>query len=510
MLARINLGMAVVMAGVVFLAVVVDRERGDALPEPTGERAPAGLAGFYDQTVDWTSCRGGLCGTVNVPLDYDDPEGDTVGLNVKLRPADDEPTRRMLFVNPGGPGGSAFEYTDGFAGQVRKSIRSDLGIVGVDPRGVGTSEAIECLTKGELDTFLDVDRTPNSSSEVADLREAFEKLGDSCQKNTGDLLGYISTEEAARDLDVVRAVLGQDELDFYGASYGTQIGATYAHLFPEHSGRMVLDGGVDPSLSAQAHARGQAEGFEEALQRFLTYCTKLDTCPLGDDVDAGEQKVLDILDEADRKPLESAGGVRPATEAAALRGIAFALYERDRWPLLVRALDRAAFGEGTGLRQLADKYDQRDDTGYDNNSPVAYHAIRCLDHPKAPKHSDVDGFEPDFADDAPVFGPFMAWSTAECSRWPVESRHPQGSVSAKSVDSIVVVGTTHDPATPYKWSESLVRQLGSARLVTREGDGHTGYLTGNRCLDEVVDDHLLGRRLPRGELRCDEDGRLFP
>ncbi|MGI9085938.1 MAG: alpha/beta hydrolase [Aeromicrobium sp.] len=506
MLSRINLGMAVVMTGVVFVAVVVERERKGQLPEPTGEQAPTGLARFYDQRVDWESCRGGLCGTIRVPLDYEEPGGRTVDLRVKYRPADDKPTRRLLFVNPGGPGGSAFEYASGFAGGSR-ALRMELGIVGVDPRGVGTSEALDCFTRSQLDGLLDVDSSPDERSEINDLRFAFENLGESCVKNSGDLVGHMSTEEAVRDLDVVRAVLGQDELDYYGASYGTQIGATYAHLFPEHAGRMVLDAGVDPSLSPRRHARQQAEGFEKSLRRFLSYCTKLDSCPLGEDVDQAQDRVVDVLEEADDKPLPSTG-VRPATEAAAVRGIAFALYERDRWPALVLTMSRATFGDGTALRRLADKYDQRDDTDYANNSTVAYFAVRCLDYPKAPGYTKVADFESDFSDAAPVFGRSLAWSAAECSSWPVASSSPQKSVSADAVDSIVVVGTTHDPATPYKWSESLVRQLGSARLLTREGDGHTAYHTGNRCIDELVDDHLLGRSLPRGDLRCDEDGRL--
>jgi pimeloyl-ACP methyl ester carboxylesterase len=501
--------MAAVMMGVVFLAVFVERERTDRLPEPTGEKAPTGLAGFYDQKVDWESCRGGLCGTIRVPLDYDEPGGRTVDLQVKYRPPDDKPTRRILFVNPGGPGGSAFEYADGFASEARSEIRTERGIVGVDPRGVGTSEALECLTKRELDDFLDIDRTPDNQSETVDLRVAFRRLGESCIENSGDLVNHVSTEDAARDLDVVRAVLGQDVFDYYGASYGTQIGATYAHLFPARAGRMVLDGGVDPSLTARGQARDQAEAFEEALRRFLTYCSKLEDCPLGTDVDTAENRVVDILDQADREPLPS-NGVRPATEAAALRGIAFALYERERWPALVLAMSRATFGDGTALRQLSDKYDQRDDRGYDNNSPVAYHAVRCLDFPTGPDYDEMDVIETNFGRAAPVFGPTLAWSAAECSVWPARSQHPQGPVSARGVDSIVVVGSDHDPATPYSWSKSLVRQLGSARLLTREGDGHTGYLTGNRCIDDLVDDHLLGRPLPRGDLRCDADGRLVP
>lgn len=509
MLARISLGLAAVMIGVVLVAFVVHRERQDALPGPTGERAPAGLGSFYQQTLEWSSCRGGRCAGIRVPLDYAQPDGPTVDLQVKLRPADDGPTRRLLFVNPGGPGGSAFEYADSFGAEAPRGVQAEFGIVGVDPRGVGTSQALECLTKPQLDDFLDVDRSPDDQSEIDDLRTAFSSFGKKCVENTGDLVGHMSTEEAARDLDIVRAALGQVELDYYGASYGTQIGATYAHLFPDHTGRMVLDGGVDPSLSARRQARAQAEGFENALRRFLTYCTKLDTCPLGDDVDQAQERVVDMLEEADDEPLES-DGVRPATEAAAVRGIAFALYERDRWPVLVVAMSRAVFGDGTALRQLADKYDQRNAEGYDNNSSVAFHAVRCLDFPKGPDHDEID-FETNFSDAAPVFGPSMAWSAAECSVWPVSSSFPQGSVSAKGVDSIVVVGTTEDPATPYEWSESLVNQLGSARLVTREGDGHTAYHVGNRCIDDVVDDHLMGRVLPEGELRCDEDGgRLSP
>lgn len=509
MLSRITLGTAVVMMGVVILAVVVDREREGQLPEPTGEEAPTGLAGFYGQEVEWERCRGGLCGTVRVPLDYDEPSARTVDLQIKYRPADDKPTRRMLFVNPGGPGGSAFEYADGFASEAQKEIRADRGIVGVDPRGVGTSEALECLTRRELDDFLDVDRTPDTQSEMVDLRSAFRRLGQSCIDNSGDLVHHVSTEDAVRDLDVVRAVLGEEKLDYYGASYGTQIGATYAHLFPTRAGRMVLDGGVDPSLTAREQSRDQAEAFEESLRRFLAYCSKLEQCPLGTDVDEAEDRVVDILDEADREPLPS-NGVRPATEAAALRGIAFALYERERWPALVIAMSRATFGDGTALRQLSDKYDQRDERGYDNNSPVAYHAVRCLDFPAGPDYDEMEAIEAKFGRAAPVFGPPYAWSAAECSVWPTRSRHPQGPVSAEGVDSIVVVGSNHDPATPHAWSKSLVRQLGSARLLTREGDGHTGYLTGNRCIDDFVDDHLLGRPLPRGDLRCDEDGRLVP
>ena len=507
MLARITIGTVAVMVGVLLLAAVLHRERQGSLPGPTGEKAPPGLARYYEQQVDWSGCRGGVCGSIRVPLDYSDPGGRTIELQVKLHPAVGERTKRLLFVNPGGPGASAFEYVNGFVPEVSADLRAGYGIVGVDPRGVGTSEPVECLTKPELDEFLDVDPTPDDSDEVAEVRAAFTAFGRACVKNSGDLVAHVSTEEVVRDMDVARAVLGQSKLDFYGASYGTQIGSTYAHLFPRHTGRMVLDAGVDTQLSPRRQARDQAVGFEKALRRFLGYCAELDPCPLGDDVDAAEERVAEVLAAADAQPLESTG-VRDATEGAATRGIAFALYDRDRWPALVVAMSRAMFDDGTALRQLADKYDQRDDTGYDNNSTVAYHAVRCLDFPRVIGHRRAGGLVESFRAVAPVFGPAMAWSIAECSTWPVESANPQEAVTAKGVRSIMVVGTTRDPATPYAWSVSLAEQLGAARLVTRKGDGHTGYLMGNRCIDRIVENHLLGRAQDGGDLTCDADGTL--
>ena len=504
---RINVGTAVVMVGVVLLAIVVQRDRRDDIPGPTGERAPAGLARYYDQDLRWSPCHGGRCSTLRVPLDYAKPAGRTIGLKVKLRAADDAPTRRLLFVNPGGPGGSAFEYSGGFAAESSKKLRAAFGIVGMDPRGVGTSRPVECFTKPQLDTFLDVDRTPDTPAEIANLRTSFTDLGRSCIENSGaGLLDHMSTEESARDLDIARAVLGQEKLEYFGASYGTELGATYAHLFPDRTGQMVLDGGFDSSLDVQDQALDQAKGFETELRRFLTYCAKLEQCPLGHDAKRARQRVVDLLDQTDKKPLESDGGVRPATEAAATRGIAFALYDRDTWPVLVVAFSRATFDDGTALRQLADKYDQRNKDGYDNNSTVAYHAVRCLDFPRAVAYKSVPSLEKDFTKVAPVFGPSMAWSTAECKTWPAVASHPQGPVTAKGVDSIIVVGTTHDPATPYAWSKSLVRQLGSARLVTREGDGHTGYHEDNHCINEVVDAHLLGSTPLSHDVRCDDNG----
>jgi pimeloyl-ACP methyl ester carboxylesterase len=506
MLARLNVGTAVVMVGVMLLALVVQRERRDDIPGPTGEKAPAGLSRYYHQDVRWSGCAGGRCGTIRVPLDYAKPDGKTVGLNVRMRPADNPPTRRMLFVNPGGPGGSAFEYSGGFAAEEPESVRSAFGIVGLDPRGVGTSEAVECFTKQQLDDFLDIDPTPDTPAEISDLRAGFKDLGRSCVKNSGAIVDHMSTEEGARDLDIARAVLGQDKLDYFGASYGTQLGATYAHLFPEHTGQMVLDGGIDPSLGNRRQALDQAKGFEQALRRFLTYCSKLQRCPLGIDVDQAEKRIVDMLDQTDDKPLESDGGVRPATEAASTRGLAYALYDRDTWPVLVKTLSRATFDDGTALRQLADKYDQRNARGYDNNSTVAYYAVRCLDFPRAVTYMNVPAIQKAFKKAAPVFGPSMAWSAAECATWPAKASHPQRSVSAKGVDTIIVIGTTHDPATPYAWSKSLVRQLGSARLVTREGDGHTGYHEDNKCVNEVVNAHLLGSTDLGHDVRCDDNG----
>ena len=510
MLRRLLVGCGILVAAVVILAIYSRDSRLNGLPDAIDEPEGGELETFYGQDVEWSTCGPGFCGSVAVPIDYAAPDNGSIELGVQVRLADDRPTKDLLFVNPGGPGGSAVEFVDTFAANAGSEVVSRYGIVGVDPRGVGLSDPLQCLEPGARDVFLSVDPTPESKSEVRALRAAYRTLGEGCKKTNSTVAAHLSSVEVARDLDIVRALLGQRKLHFYGASYGTQIGANYAHLFPKRTGQMVLDGAVDPSLDLTTQAKDQAIGFDQALRRALADCVKntKPNCPLGKNVNEGIDSVYVVQAAAELGVLRSRNGDRKVAEGEVTRALAWSLYDTERWPQLSEALVRAAKGNGNKLREMADNYDGRGPSGFVDNSSVAYPAIRCADFVAEDDFDQVTtrDLPAAFARSAPVFGRFQAWSAAHCSAWPIRSAVRQGSVRAPRVTSIVVIGTTHDPATPYEWATGLSKQLGAASLITREGDGHTGYARGNSCVDDLVDQHLVGPSL-RKDARCGPDGQ---
>ena len=510
MLRRLLVGSAILAAAVFLLSIYIRDSRLHSLPDPIVEPVSDSMRVYYEQDVDWSPCGPGFCGWVAVPIDYAAPAAGSIELGVQVRLADSRPTKDLLFVNPGGPGGSAVEFVDAFARNAGPEVLRRYGIVGVDPRGVGLSEPLRCLEPGPRDAFLAVDPTPESQAEVRRLRSAYRDLGRGCLETNPAVVAHVSSVEVARDLDVVRALLGQRKLHFFGASYGTQIGANYAHLFPRRTGKLVLDGAVDPTRGLTTQAKDQARGFDRALRRALADCIKntKPNCPLGKDIGEGLDSVQVVLGAADLGLLTVPAGDRPVGEGEVTRALAWSLYDTARWPLLSEALATAARGDGSRLREMADNYDGRGASGFVDNSSVAYPAIRCADFVAEDDFTAVSGrrLPEAFARAAPAFGRFQAWSAAHCSAWPVRPAVRQGSVRAPSVRSIVVIGTTFDPATPLVWAKGLARELGAASLITREGDGHTGYARGNSCVDDLVDQHLVGPSL-RGDARCGSDGR---
>jgi pimeloyl-ACP methyl ester carboxylesterase len=505
-LARISLGIASMLAGVVILAAYVGDREGERslIPVATGEEAPAGLARFYDQKLDWTPCHGSLCTWVRVPLDYDDPAGETIRLRVKLRPATSGGAAVRIFVNPGGPGGSGVDFVNDFAQMTSTEVLEDRDIVGFDPRGVGQSDPLTCESDRSFDKLITLDPDPDTLEQVKDLGDGYRSLGKACVKGSGAIASHVSTEEAARDLDVLRALMGQKRLDYYGASYGTQLGATYADLFPARTGAMILDGAVDPSLSKERQGLDQAEGFQRALKAYVASCIEDGDCALGEDQRAATDNIRELLAALEEKPIKTRFD-RELTEGAAIYGLAYAMYDPDSWSVLTTGLVRAGFGDGSILLALSDQYyGRRQDGTYRDNGAQAFFAIRCLDYPKAPSDAEITRLLPDYLKASKVFGGVMAWSAAECRDWSATSSHPQRDVHAKGAAPIVVIGTTRDPATPYAWSESLARELSSGILVTRKGDGHTGYGVGNACVDRVVDRYLVFHEEPTGSVTCDD------
>ncbi|MEU6319801.1 alpha/beta hydrolase [Streptomyces sp. NPDC047009] len=480
-----------------------------ALPRST----PSALSPYYAQRLNWRSCgaSGFECATMKVPLDYDKPLSGDVSLAVSRKRATGSQGQSLgsLLVNPGGPGGSAIGYLQQYAAvSYPAEVRARYDMVAVDPRGVGRSDPVECLGGRAMDAFTQTDMTPDDQRETNQLVDAYRQFAEGCGQRSGDLLRHVSTVEAARDMDVLRAVLGDRRLNFVGASYGTFLGATYAGLYPERVGRMVLDGAMDPSLSARQLNEDQTAGFDTAFRSFAKDCVKHADCPLGGP-GTTPAKVGENLEafftklDASPIPAGDADG-RKLGEALATSGVIAAMYDQATWPQLREALTSAMkSNDGAGLLVLSDTYYERDANGRYSNLMFANAAVNCLDLPSAfSSPEDVEKALPEFQKASPVFGKGLAWSALNCAYWPVRATGQAHRIQAKGAPPIVVVGTTRDPATPYRWAQSLAAQLASGRLLTFDGDGHTAYGRGSKCVEGAVDTYLLQGMPPAKGKRC--------
>ncbi|MFE9737282.1 alpha/beta hydrolase [Streptomyces sp. NPDC006477] len=468
---------------------------------------PEALKSFYSQKLTWRECGvdGFQCATLRAPLDYAKPDGPQVKLAVS-RVRATGPGKRLgsLLVNPGGPGGSAVGYLQAYAGVGYPApVRARYDMVAVDPRGVARSEPVECLTGPQMDAYTQVDQTPDDRAETDALSASFKKFAAGCEKRSGTILPHVSTVETARDMDILRAVLGDAKLTYVGASYGTFLGATYAELFPDRVGRLVLDGAMDPSLPAIDLNRDQTAGFETAFRAFAADCVRTPDCPLGTgSVDAAGEALKKFFRDLDAKPVPT-GQSRPLGESLATTGVIAAMYDEAAWPQLREALTRAMGGEGSGLLALADSYYEREADGTYANLMFANAAVNCLDLPPAYQGpADVVKAVPSFEKASPVFGEGLAWAALNCTSWPTPATGKPHRITAEGAAPILVVGTTRDPATPYKWARSLAGQLSSGTLLTYEGDGHTAYGRGSDCIDTAINTYLLEGTPPQDGKRC--------
>ncbi|MEW1902246.1 alpha/beta hydrolase [Streptomyces sp. NPDC086147] len=481
--------------------------RTTAQGQPAPSAAPETLKKFYAQKLKWRDCgvEGFQCATLKAPLDYAKPEAGEIELAVS-RVRATGPGKRIgsLLVNPGGPGGSAVGYLQGYAGiGYPAPVRARYDMVAVDPRGVARSEPVECLTGPEMDAYTQIDQTPDDAAETDALGAAFKEFADGCAKRSGKVLPHVSTVETARDMDVLRAVLGDERLNYVGASYGTFLGATYAELFPGRVGRLVLDGAMDPSLSAIDLNRDQTAGFETAFRAFAADCVAKADCPLGTgSVPAAGEALKKFFRAVDAEPLPT-GESRKLGESLATTGVIAAMYDEGAWPQLREALTQAKGGRGAGLLALADSYYEREPDGEYANLMAANAAVNCLDLPAAYRGpADAAKAVPSFEKASPVFGAGLAWAALNCTYWPSPATGRPHRITAEGAAPILVVGTTRDPATPYKWAESLAGQLSSGTLLTYEGDGHTAYGRGSDCVDTAINTYLLEGTPPTDGKRC--------
>ena len=460
-------------------------------PSPSSSSSDA-LKSFYSQTLSWKSCQDGFdCTTVTVPLNYADPTAGSIKLQLVRHKAKSGKPKGNLVVNPGGPGGSGIEYARALPYIMTEQLINNFNVIGFDPRGVGSSNPVKCLNDKAIDAYVSADQSPDNQSEIDKYVALAKQLADGCATRSPQIYKYMDTVSAARDIDIIRAALGDEKLNWFGKSYGTFLGATYAGLFPTHVGRMMLDGAIDPTLTNEKLSYGQALGFENALKRFVANCATQSDCPLKAG-NAGVQQVANMLANLDSKPGKLANG-RVFTQAIGLIGVLGDLYDANYgWSDLRMALKDALKGDFTALASSADMYISRDENGhFTDNGNEAIAAVNCLDRPDRASVQETEKLATQWSKQAPLFGISLAWGNHGCTYWPISATGKPGPISASGSPTIVVVGTVNDPATPYPWAVALSKQLAKGVLLTFNGDGHTAYFQGSTCVDGYIDNYFL-------------------
>ena len=446
------------------------------------------LAIFYTQSLLWEDCGRATCTRVTVPLDYAKPEGDTIALSVRRIGSPDLP---QLVLNPGGPGSEGTQFAQNIASSLDPAVTAAFTPVGFDPRGTGDSAPVRCFTGRSANTWLRTDLTPDTMAEQVRYMTAAAKISPACQRFSPTIAPYIGTENTVRDMDIIRGALGSEKLNWLGFSYGTSLGTRYAELFPRNVGRMVLDGAVDPSLNAMELSQGQSAGFQRAIKRF-------------DRKYPGSIAFINtLLASLDSVPMKT-DGLQKLAQSEASTAIFLSMYNTSFWPPLHDALAAAKKGDGTELQELS--YYANDQTGpttFSSNSISAFISINCWDFPQTPARKGLVRSADRFAKRAsvPELAMAMSWGNAPCSTWFDHSLIRPAPANTSTTAPILVVGTTFDPATPISWARSLNKQLHTSSLLTYVGDGHTAYLSGNECVDRVVDQFLL-TGVPPTTKRC--------
>jgi pimeloyl-ACP methyl ester carboxylesterase len=461
----------------------------------------------------WTECSGEVkalvarvpsgyayhCKTVTVPQDWGNKDnGKTLGIKVmRARSADQGERIGSLLVNPGGPGGSGIDLAISLSLGLPTEITRRFDIVGFDPRGVGRSEPIKCFTGKDLDESFGSDPDPATQAEFDEVVAMTRRMVEACEAKYGPALSLFSTEQTARDMDQIRAELGEAKMTYLGYSYGTLLGATYAQLFPDKVRAFVLDGAVDPTLGTVEGSESQAKGFERAFTNFTSWCDdNASRCPIQGNARA---VVTKLMEQAETRPLANRDG-RKATPGWILWGVISAMYSKSDWPQLGSALRKLSDGQPAEIFRLADDYANRDSTGEYSNLFDANAAVNCADDGKPVTLDRIRALQGEWRSKYPLFGSALAVSLMTCALWPVE-RDPYPTGAATGAPPILVVGTKGDPATPYEQTPKLANMLGVGVVLTWEGEGHTAYPE-TRCITNAVNKYLLTVNPPAAGTSC--------
>ena len=482
---------------------------------------PQGLESFYSQKVEWYDCvatagveksadrTGFQCAKVTVPLDYSQPDGQTIEIAMKKHLATGSVRQGTLFMNPGGPGGSGVDNVGAMATTTFAGVQKAYDIIGFDPRGVGSSTAITCSTDAETKAMEGVSPVDGAGAPVAFekratvMSEHFKQLEADCASRTKptELLDHVDTVSVARDLDILRALSGDQKLNYTGFSYGTYLGATYAELFPTNTGRLVLDGALDPSLSYSERRQGQALGFERALRNYVAWCQSGQSCPLTGGTDAGVQQIGDVFTSANQSPVPSSDPNRPVTGEEMKRIVGFVLYfPENSWSAVSEALGQVINQhDASTFRAMADEI-----AAHPQVNTGANIGINCLDYRVEGNMATWTAQSKELERIAPRFATVSEAGDLGCQAWGHTGTRPSKALHAKGAAPILVIGTTGDPATPYEWAEALADQLDSGQLLIWEGNGHAAYTNSGHgpCVTQAVDTYLLTGTMPKKGLTC--------
>ena len=464
------------------------------------------LAPYLGQEVQWSDCGAGAeCATVMAPLDWDNPGvGEDVSLAVSRHSATGQ-ALGSLFVNPGGPGASGYEFVlDSVDFAVSEVLRESFDVIGWDPRGVNFSSPVSCAaTDAELDYFFfgELEAQPDTPEWDAELLAESIRFGQECQANTGELLEFVDTLSTVRDLDLLRHLVGDEQLNYLGYSYGTLIGALYIDTFPEKVGRMVLDGPVDPGASQFDLVVNQHRGFEEALEAYLVECDLTNSCPFAGSLEQRLRGVSDLYDELEQNPLRHADG-RLIDDGMLRTAMVTTLYAQSSWPFLTRMFEELQEGVTDTAIFLVDFYYDREGGVYQNNSMEAFIAINCLDYPVESDPAVLEAQADQLREAAPYTARPSGDGDLVCMNWPYPPKLNKGPVRGEEANPVVILGTTGDPATPYNWSVSLNEQLENSVLLTLVGEGHLAYDERVTCINDPVDTYFVTGDLPEDGLTC--------
>jgi len=465
---------------------------------PTADKSPVQTPA--PGNITWTECGGGFqCGNLDVPLDYEHPQGRKISLALTRVPAKDNAHRiGSLLVNPGGPGESGIEFLRNDITSL-SNLNKRFDLVTWDPRGVAASTPITCVDGAQLDAYLGLDTVLDDPQEKQASIDAAKNFAAGCQAKSGDLLPFMDSMSTAHDMDQIRIAVGDAKLTYLGFSYGTYIGQWYAHFFPDRVRALSLDGVVDPTVTANDSLLGQVSGFEQNLQAFLKDCKARSSCLYGRTGDPAT-KLTALMSRLDSTPLKV--GTRELTRALAMTGVLVSLYDQSLWRYLDQGLTAAESGDGRILLLLADAYNHRNADGtYSNLFNGAFHSTYCLDFPVPTDVAAYDALGPSYARASALFGPWSQYANMQCAFWPVKPKGTQGPITVTGAAPILLIGGTNDPATPYSEAQSVNSQIQGSVLLTREGNGHTSYDSSD-CAHAAEDAYLINLTLPATGTIC--------